>query len=82
MAPWPTMELIDDILEIRVPFDDADELARMAAGFSYYSRGNMNHSVMAIDGWVWVCRTRQPYPLSLNFRTTSSYNLLALSLSG
>jgi hypothetical protein len=48
---WTTLEAIDTIFEIGMPFNEMHELRRMADEFSRYSYGKLRNCVLAIDGW-------------------------------
>lgn len=68
---WPSIKGLDQVFKIGFPIHDHDELNEIAKGFSEFSRGRMNHCVLAVDGWV--CRTRAPYASETEF-FTSYYN--------
>jgi hypothetical protein len=63
---WPTLYAIHDALRGEIFFDVSPEACNAAAaGFSPFSRGQMDQCVCAVDGLV--IRTRQVYLLLFPF---------------
>lgn len=56
---WPTIEALDNNLELGFPLDDETKLQELSRGFREHSGGAMDGCVMAIDGLA--IRTRQPF---------------------
>lgn len=56
---WPTMHAINNSFKIGFPFKNEEQLKEMAEAFSQCSQGQMEHCVLAIDGWVM--KTRAPF---------------------
>lgn len=58
---WPTIEVIDKVFAIGIPYDDEEKLRCMAQKFEAFTNcgnGEFYGCVTAIDGWV--CHTRKP----------------------
>ena len=47
---WGTLEAIDDLFDIGMPFENQNELKNIASGFARYSFGRLKNCVLAIDG--------------------------------
>jgi len=46
---WPTLQAIDEVLKMGLPFDDEEKLEELSSGLAHHSGGVLNGCVMAMD---------------------------------
>lgn len=79
---WPTLQALDELFPLGLPYDDPIKLDELSTGFKNHSGGILDGCVMAIDGFGVL--TRAPYqceverPKDYRFRKTG-YAIIVLA---